>query len=1207
MPTPVLLAEGTANSTGFTIEDVDSGAGVVLELDVYCASGHPDDVPAVSSYAGRTWTRLDNPSSFPYQSFQRWSLVIPRGVTPPTPEDIVFSGIVSAGDIIYQLKAYTGFLGATIDQAWRNFDEPFAGTLYAQKTEVSFDAAGFPGDMLRTADLGSYAAAGLFSDNPTEVPTGYVAFERTQTGNTVLVSGFADYTRTTVSAGWTGATPFIRRALYSELRAELFVEDLFEYPAEDPIVDLDGGTGWPNSPDSPWETQDDWAGYTVQSGSLSYPGLAGSGTGNRLAGGGQYRTGGRRLFHRAERLPVLYVSAVLARTGPEAVLFGVSPSAFSMFVYDEVIRCGVMYGDTTVRLWQLTPAESDDSGITMPTDGTPVFCVLKLEWTSGDNVTASLFVNPTPGDPEPGTPDAQITTTMAGARAIPFYLSENSSPLSAIDSVRAGEEWSQVTPTDSAPPDPSGDIVGFSPAQTGSLGGYSIVVGATAGTSPAQTSALAGSNSVGPDIGTPISTAKIMWSGHSLMAAPTAEYTDDLAADAGHTHDYEEQNLAGSLIAARTKGEGAHPGEPPWNGYSLGQNRVGSGLALIPHFRAPGTPYNALLLADRHGIYQGVEWEGTVRYARHYYELIREGSPSCVGYLYGTWLSLVGRPTRTGPGPDILVVHNTQTSALHVEIQTATTLRWSLDGGTTWEAEGVEIGAGTTTLAGWGAIRTAGTFVAGTTYDFDWATEDYSTWVQHAIEEQTAVACVASRINLSLAHEGRSDRLQAVPTALGLARLVEAAMTGAGVDGVTVFDGPDIDLLATRAVLFEDAVHVTPEIRWFLANVCYSTVYRRDCRGLERPVGMTETMAESLQEIAWAAVLEYFEDRPLGEQYDQAGLKAAFSAYLPLATAINGQGHITEGLQGYFEGEDSDLHFDAATDGDVWYDPPPVSGGSIVVTNPPQESALLGSSTVTGEIVGDGASQTGQLAGVPIITAGLAGESAAQEGTLAAASSVVGSLVAAAAAQEGALAGASTVFGALLGASAAQVGALLGLSRVEGGISGLSPAQTGYLTDQSFAGAIEVVSPAQTGHLVGVVVVVGTLASESPAQTAGLSGGPGLAAALATSSPAQRGALAGTPTVVGGVAGVSPAQVSSASGLSRAFGGIASAAPGQRGRLEGVSIVGGEIDGVSPAQRGVLFASNTLIAAVGIQPRAVALVSFIEKMPPVRGVSVSVD
>jgi hypothetical protein len=409
------------------------------------------------------------------------------------------------------------------------------------------------------------------------------------------------------------------------------------------------------------------------------------------------------------------------------------------------------------------------------------------------------------------------------------------------------------------------------------------------------------------DIGTPLSAAVWMTTGHSLTDALDG-YVADLADAAGFDQDWQRQYIIGSPLRVRTSG-GAAPGEP-WAGYLDGANRSGSDLDLIAHFRnvtatggkVTAAPYTHVIIAERHDIYSTLSWEWTIPLARHYYELVREGSPSAVGYLYATWL--------------------------------------------------------------------------------EYANATLPEWIQHLRDAQSATAAIASRINLSLAYESRSDRVQCIPSSLALANALAASTGGNTLAGITA--GSDA---ATVDVLFSDEVHPTA-VGWYLLGlVTYGTLYRRDPRGLAYPVTVTEEQAESLQAIAWETLADYFDEQPLGEQYDQAGLKSAFVDYLAIALQIRDDSDQLAGLTAHYSGTSSDLHFDAEDEA-LWFDAPEGGGADHELAGVGVEcSSETGSAALTvrhafaGTSV-EAAAETGSAAlGTSVAFTGTGAEAAAETGT----------------------------------------------------------------------------------------------------------------------------------------------------------------------------------------------------------------------------------
>ncbi|MDP3231384.1 MAG: hypothetical protein Q8N26_01315 [Myxococcales bacterium] len=147
-----------------------------------------------------------------------------------------------------------------------------------------------------------------------------------------------------------------------------------------------------------------------------------------------------------------------------------------------------------------------------------------------------------------------------------------------------------------------------------------------------------------------VSTATIMFTGHSLTDNPLPDDVVAIAVSLGLSGQYQQQNIVGSPLRSRTVGHGNDPFQPaqfPWTGYSSGKNRSGMGMNLVTELRVPSsitaTQYTALVVAENHNSLDMLRWESTVKHLRHYYELFHEGSPQGRGYFYGTWLGVTNK------------------------------------------------------------------------------------------------------------------------------------------------------------------------------------------------------------------------------------------------------------------------------------------------------------------------------------------------------------------------------------------------------------------------------------------------------------------------------------------------------------------------------------------------------------------------------------
>lgn len=199
-------------------------------------------------------------------------------------------------------------------------------------------------------------------------------------------------------------------------------------------------------------------------------------------------------------------------------------------------------------------------------------------------------------------------------------------------------------------PDASpGDLGGGNGSNTGGQGNASGGGSGTGSVSGAGgTSSGAGGTYGGPGAGGPAygerSSANILFSGHSLMDNPIPDWTVAIAAARGDSVGWEQQIVIGSPIATRTKGDGAAPGSPPWNGYEKGKNKEGQSrtTSLLGELASPtrlgdGESYDTLIITERHDPLDTIEWENTVGFLRHYHDRITDHSDEGRTLFYQVW------------------------------------------------------------------------------------------------------------------------------------------------------------------------------------------------------------------------------------------------------------------------------------------------------------------------------------------------------------------------------------------------------------------------------------------------------------------------------------------------------------------------------------------------------------------------------------------
>jgi hypothetical protein len=121
-------------------------------------------------------------------------------------------------------------------------------------------------------------------------------------------------------------------------------------------------------------------------------------------------------------------------------------------------------------------------------------------------------------------------------------------------------------------------------------------------------------------------------------------------------------------------------------------------------------------------------------------------------------------------------------------------------------------------------------------------------WIDLEQQATKVWGCAVVRINMSLAHEGRADRIAALPIGAGLAHLLAAVANGqvSGTRG-------DNSKLGVDDVMPDD-VHLSNIGKYYAALLTYATITGRPVDGVWRPPGVPEGLADQLQKIAWSFV-----------------------------------------------------------------------------------------------------------------------------------------------------------------------------------------------------------------------------------------------------------------------------------------------------------------------------------------------------------------
>jgi hypothetical protein len=126
---------------------------------------------------------------------------------------------------------------------------------------------------------------------------------------------------------------------------------------------------------------------------------------------------------------------------------------------------------------------------------------------------------------------------------------------------------------------------------------------------------------------------------------------------------------------------------------------------------------------------------------------------------------------------------------------------------------------------------------------------DPGRWIAHERAASPMWQCLVSRVNASLAAEGRRDRIATLPAGAILATLVERATQGGGLPGLSGSTPRE-----TVQRLFRDDVHLTPLGVYFMALVVYASTFDRTPQGAAVPDGVDADAARVLQAQAWILV-----------------------------------------------------------------------------------------------------------------------------------------------------------------------------------------------------------------------------------------------------------------------------------------------------------------------------------------------------------------
>jgi hypothetical protein len=125
-------------------------------------------------------------------------------------------------------------------------------------------------------------------------------------------------------------------------------------------------------------------------------------------------------------------------------------------------------------------------------------------------------------------------------------------------------------------------------------------------------------------------------------------------------------------------------------------------------------------------------------------------------------------------------------------------------------------------------------------------------WIAYEREASPIWQCIATRINVSLQAEGRTDRISSVPAGIALAHLVDIATRSPGLPAITL-----ASVRATVDSIVGDDVHLTELGTYYSSLVNYSFLYGRSPIGAWHPPSLNTAQATALQTVAWEFFTQY--------------------------------------------------------------------------------------------------------------------------------------------------------------------------------------------------------------------------------------------------------------------------------------------------------------------------------------------------------------
>lgn len=206
-------------------------------------------------------------------------------------------------------------------------------------------------------------------------------------------------------------------------------------------------------------------------------------------------------------------------------------------------------------------------------------------------------------------------------------------------------------------------------------------------------------------------------------------------------------------------------------------------------------------------------------------------------------------------------------------------------------------------------------------------------WIAYERAAAPVWHCIATRVNLSLAAEGRADRIRTLPAAAALASLVETAAAGPGLPGL-----PAASVEAAVSLLISDTVHPTRLATYYLALLSFAELYGHSPVGAWAPAEIGAEAARTLQSFAVDFLAEHRSSyKPLSlaecQDYLASEFNSRYWAYVRDTYWIDEVGRLkayskqarhTIEWRYRFSRRDArnPFHYDPATDASHWFPAP---------------------------------------------------------------------------------------------------------------------------------------------------------------------------------------------------------------------------------------------------------------------------------------------